>query len=92
MTPKTSDAIKFMVQKKTGLNHQQSRKVARMMEVKFDIEEGNTKSALNHMLELMLRGEQGFTTTLDDLTKLLNTEVPRADNMTARQLLEKDWE
>lgn len=92
MTPKTSDAIKFMVQKKTGLNHQQARKVSRMMEIKFNIEEGNTKAALNYMLELMLRGEQGFTTTLDDLTKLLNTKVVCADNMTARQLLEKDPE
>lgn len=65
--------VKDIIKDKTNESHTLSRQLARVAEIRFNIEERNFQEALMGMLDFITRQTVGRDYTPDDFTRLLNT-------------------
>lgn len=74
--PRVHSAVMNTVKKELDCLRVPARRITRLMETKVAIEEGDFKSALESMLEVVVRlCDDDHIRDVDDLTKLLNTIV-----------------
>lgn len=66
--------LKDVIQQSTNETHGMSRRLARLTEVKFNIEERRFAAALEGILEIMCRELTDGDYSPDDLTRFLNAK------------------
>lgn len=91
--PSIHDAVTNIVRREFDCLRVPARRITRLLEAKVAIEEGDTKSAMLSILEVIVRlSDDDNVKSVDDLTKLLNTTIQvRLDTgpFTLRELIKE---